>query len=60
METMEGMGVKKGVEEPRAANIGDDCHLVTRQLQRLKRPVQPMHHPFMGTSRTKERRPPGI
>jgi hypothetical protein len=56
MQTVQGMGVKKGVKKPGAADITDHHDLCCGQPHILKGPVQGLCDSIVGTSRAKNRR----
>ena len=60
MQTVHGVGVKKGVKQTGTADITDNHNLVAGQTHFLKGLVQRMGDAFMGATRTENRRPFGI
>lgn len=60
VEAMEGMGVEKGVEQARAADVADQGHVRPGQPQGNQGPVEGVDHPLMGAPRTENRRPVSV
>jgi hypothetical protein len=53
VQTVQGMGVKKGVKEPRAADIADNRNLFSAQSHILKGFIQSVGNFIVRTSRAK-------
>ncbi len=56
VQTMQGVGVKKGIEKARAADIADHGDLMAGQSHILKGLVEGVGDTLMGTPRAKYRR----
>ena len=57
VQAVEGMGVKESIEKARAADIGDDGHILATVSHRNQGFVQGTQHLVVGAARTENRRP---
>jgi hypothetical protein len=60
MQTMESMGVKKYVKKPGTSYISDNNNLIAAKTHIPEGFIKRPRNSFMGTARTKDRRPAGI
>jgi hypothetical protein len=56
MQAVKGVAIEKGIKESGAADIADDCHLVSLEFEDLQGLIEAAHHRFMATAGTKYRR----
>jgi hypothetical protein len=60
VKTVESMGIKKCIKKTGASYIGDNNDLVFVKIHIQECLIKGMGNPFMGATRTKDRRPVDI
>jgi hypothetical protein len=60
VEAVKGMGMEKCVKESGTSYIGNDSNLIATKFHVLESFIKGAGDPFMGATRTKNRRPAGV